>query len=374
MRAYYENGIEDAAGRLGLTKLAFGASLMRGAASMLGRAGTTVAKGTAIGAGLGAGVQGGLEAYNAEDGQRGEAFLHGAGQGALAGGAVGAGAGALGAAGNRLAIGAERGLSKAIGKTFQPGAAATARSLVKEVPREIASNVALGAGAGALLEGGIAANTAPEGEGRNAFIEGAGHGALTGALGGVGWGVASKATRNATGLGMKALSQRAGMGGETALKATQARGLGATLKDVMHGSAGGAPMGRSGAVAELGSRATNLAGDFGFQNPAAMAGGAAGAAAPVAGMALRPEDYQQRTAEERPKRKHPNLPDPITLAQMMGSGVGAATTGVLGNIAQRKWLGNKPTLNDAVGRFAPLPGAVGGAALGHYLEKRYGQG
>jgi len=372
VRAFYESGLEDAAGLLGLTKQAFAGALMSGARSLLGQAGMQMAKSTAIGAGIGGVGQGAISAYQADPGNRGEAFLHGAGQGALAGGAVGLGTGALQAGGRQLAVRAERGIGNAINANLKPQAANVARQMVKGVPRQIASDAAMGAGFGALTQGAMEANSAPEGQGASAFMSGAAKGALTGGGAGAIMGATGRTVRNATGAGMKALAARPGMGGEAALKATQARGLGATLRDVAQpGRAGSvAPMGRGGAVAELGARAGNVAGEWVLPNyltPAALTGGTAVAAAGAAGTAAQPDQY--KAAEEFKAHKHPAMPDPVTLATMAGSGLGAGTTGFMGDLAEG--LIKNETGHKALRRFSTVPGAVAGAALGHYLGKSY---
>ena len=387
MRAFYESGLEDAASCLGLTKVAFPAvgAALRGTASLLGRNAGSIAKSTGVGAGIGAVAQGGLEAYQADEGHRLDAFGHGAARGALAGAAVGAGTGALQAGGRNLAMKAERGIASSINRNLKPQAAGVAQALTKGVPRQIASDAAMGAGFGALMEGGMAANAAPEGEGAGAFAQGALGGAAKGfAAGGI-MGLASRGTSNATGLGMKALAARPGMGGAAALKATQARGIGSTLRDVLQPARAGsaAPMGRGGAIAELGARATNTAGSWvlpSYITPAALVGGGAVAAAGEAAggaageAATTPPQYKAaaarlswlKTAKEHSKAG----PDPVTLATMAGSGLGAGTTGLLGDFSEGL-LANHPKKLMALRRFSTVPGAVAGAALGHYLGKTY---
>jgi len=373
--AFYLSGIDAAESHLGLTKVALGfGTITKGinaareaATPYLGRTGVNIAEHALGGAALGAGIQGGVEAFKANDGERGNAFLHGAGTGALAGGAIGAGTGVASNVGKDLALRAERGLSGATRNVFQPEAAKNVRAISRGVPSDIAHQAAIGAGLGAGIEGAVAGNTAPEGEGRSAFLEGAAHGALHGGLGGAAFGLTGRLTRNATGMGMKSLAN----GDAAALKATQQRSLGSTLRDLVQPAREGnvAPLGRGGAAAELGARATNVAGEWVLPNYLLPGASAAGAGAAAVASAPRTDPTQERTASERAKR-HPAAPDPVTLSTMAGSGLGAGLTGFAGELLSDR-LKKYPIGQKAIGHFAKVPGAVAGAALGHYLGKTH---
>jgi hypothetical protein len=153
----------------------------------------------------------------------------------------------------------ERGIVNASGSLFGQNAKPLTHRLIRGLPQEMVRQSAGGAIAGGLLEGGLGAAFAEDGEGLSAFAKGLGSGALSGAAfgavsGGIGKGITnarSEATRRMAlnqGVAPKNLNK--------VLKEQNERGFFGSIKDVYTGKGSlgraGAGLGATGALAQFG--------------------------------------------------------------------------------------------------------------------------
>jgi len=348
---HYSSGEEDALLHLGLEKTAFVAAALRGLGGMLMRGGLGAARG--LGSGFSSLVRGGTAmAYP----------LVNAGESAIASG---------------------------IGRVFGAPAAATARSVLRNVGTGAVSS-AIGQGLiGGALQGGLGAMSADRDRGR-AFLSGFGRGFLeNAAIGGITGGLA-RAGSNVARMGLR--SAGAGMGlnsAETALQARRAmdRGFFGNIRDLASSAGPTAHrLGRRGSAMALAGSTAEHAANIGLPMLMMMGGRSEPPPPPPnpygSEFARQRDTFLTRTGaaasddpEEIPSQPAPPKKENKSLyigtypLTMMGStAVGKAGTEVLVELLERQGYLPPGSLKQLmVSKFAPIAGTLSGALAGHYI-------
>jgi len=243
--------------------------------------------------------------------------------------------------------------------------------LTRGLGKEMMTQTGAGAALGGLLEGGISAYSAEDGQKGKAFLHGAAHGAATGALAGAATAPVTTAARN---LRLKGLERMAGPGGADLAQKQLQRSWTGGIKDLATGKG---PMGRRGAAFETFAAPATLAAEVAI--PGAVLGGMGHGdqqPPPAAGAPPAPGQMQQMqpkigawllglpaSSESKTAGDQPEPIEPI-IGTALGGPLGAASVeGAL----QAFYDPYYPKARDLLMRRQLLP-ALGGAAgvLGGY--------
>lgn len=262
--------------------------------------------------------------------------------------------------------------ARALSPSPAPAAAALGENVFKNLGHEARSQAATGALMGGVLGGGLEAALAPEGERGQAFLRGAGTGAMSGVVGGLAAAPVATAARNLRSQGIQKAVQAANpnVSPQLAHAAAQKRlqqGWGSGVKDLVTGKGHGGR--RAAAIETLGAPAALIAeniADLGVTTPVLEAMSPAPGAAPDPGMtrlAFAQQEQEPPPAPLAPAAQN-NLPPPI-VGSVGGSFVGSS----LGEYGLDRALAKGAPARLAPGTFLrkKLPVAAGAlSAIGGY--------
>lgn len=262
----------------------------------------------------------------------------------------------------RGAIGAVRKMIPAIaGKAPTWG-----QGLGKGLGREMLTQAGAGAALGGLLEGGINAATAEEGQRGSAFAKGLAHGAATGAAAGA---MTAPITTGARNLRLKGLTHMAG-GDSAAAQQALDRGYLKTLRDVAKPSSA-TPLGRRGALFEAAAAPATLAAEMAVPTIAlsGMMGEPAPSQPPPSAAVPGPPGQLQQMQPPQPKYASDGETAPSPINPLWGTALGgplggAAAEGLLRHFVDDPKLGPADTV--LRGRLLPALGGALGVIGGYY--------
>lgn len=231
--------------------------------------------------------------------------------------------------------------------------------LTRGLGKEMLTQTGAGAALGGLIEGGIGAATADEGQRGQAFLHGAAHGAATGALAGAATAPVTTAARN---LRLKGLEHMAGPGGAEAAQQQLSRSWTGGMKDLVTGKG---PMGRRGAAFETLAAPATLAAEFAVPSMVLGSGEPPSRQPePHATVPPAPGQLQQMQPKVAEAADSPQAPIEPILGTALGGPLGAAT---VEGLLQAYYDPRHPDMRNMLLRKQLLP-ALGGAAgvLGGY--------
>jgi len=287
------------------------------------------------------------------------------------------GSGALGPLGKTIknyGTKAERGIAGGVEKVFGRNAGRTTGKLLQGTAGEMGKQTLYGAGFGGVIEGGLAAATAEDGNRLSAFGKGFGSGAMSGAAFGAASGAITGPARNLRKMRLDTLGKQQGLKGKLRQKAVNTqmnRGFFGSVKDAWKNEG---PLGRKGAI----SNALAGPGQFGAETiggamlvPAALSGGG-GPQPPQQPQPPQPPrpPGMQRTASAEEYQDDPtalsSFPDnniKRLLALSGGSAATALPTGIGLDYMAKRNLAPMLSHNLVAKRGLPtIAGAIGAAA------------
>lgn len=256
-------------------------------------------------------------------------------------------------------------------RLFGNSGATAASTVLKGAPSEAIRQGVGGALIGGGFQGTLDAAMAEDGQRGDAFLNGAGMGAASGAAFGVLGGGFGQATKNIRRTNLKQNLTRQGINPATAaskgmVNQQMDRGFFGNLKDVVTKQG---PMGRSGSLANLGGQVSQVGTEWIAPMailPASLGGGIPGMGQP---QPAQPEQLEQPIQKMGEEAGAPFM-DPVLASSIAGSSIGAAIAGTGADLLAHAghWPGGAKGI--IAKRFSPMLGAVPGALTGRYLARQ----